>query len=194
MTQTGAGQQQSMPIPGMQSPLGQGMQLGKKGVAMPVPGTGQKGKGKAMGLAAGQKGKQGGQQGMALMAPIPGMAPGAMAPGANLGAGAGAAASGMNGGLQAGSGTAGLGNQATEAIKATQDAKVVAQTNKEGDSTVRAVQGRARSEEATREKQEMIVDFIQVQEEALDEQALPLSRREHVLRYFTALRERFEQE
>lgn len=193
-TQPGSGQQQSLPIPGMQSPLGQGMQPGQKGQAMPVPGSGQKGKGQAMGLAAGQQGNQGAAQGMALSAPIPGMAPGAMAPGANLGAGAGAAASGMNGGLEAGEGTAGLGNQSTEAIKATQDAKVVAQTNQDGDSTIRAVQGQARPEQAARERQEMAVDFIKVQEEALDEKALPLSRREHVQRYFTALRKRFEQE
>ena len=194
MPLTGAGQQQSLPIPGMQSPLGQGMQAGQMGQAMPVPGAGQKGKGQAMGLAAGQQGKQGASQGMILSAPIPGMAPGAMAPGANLGAGAGSAASGMNGGLEAGTGTAGLGNQATDAIKATQDAKVAAQINQDGDTTVRAVQGQARAEQAARERQEAIVDFIQVQEEALDEQALPLSRREHVLRYFTALRERFEKD
>ena len=36
------------------------------------------------------------------------------------------------------------------------------------------------------------MEFLKVQEEALASDPLPLSRREHVLRYFTALRKRLE--
>ncbi len=190
--QQSIGTGQNLPIPGMQNPQGQGQQQGQQGgQAMPVPGTGQQGK-TQQGLAAGQQGQQsGGKQGMGLMAPIPGQTPGGGAPGAALGGGA-SASMGANGGNQAGTGTMGLGNQTTDAMKAAQDSKVVTQTNNEGDSTVRAVEGQTRSEQAQRERQETIVDFIAVEEEALDEAALPLSRREHVLRYFTALREEFE--
>lgn len=194
--QSQAGQQsigtgQNLPVPGMQNPQGQGQQQGQQGgQAMPVPGTGQQGQ-MQQGLAAGQGQQPGGKKGAGLMAPVPGQSPGGGAPGASLGAGASASV-GANGGNQAGTGTVGLGNQTTDAMKAAQDAKVVAQTNADGDSTVRAVEGQARSEQAQRDQQEMIVDFIAVEEEALDEAALPLSRREHVLRYFTALREEFE--
>ncbi|MCB1229095.1 MAG: hypothetical protein KDN19_02450 [Verrucomicrobiae bacterium] len=194
--QSQGGQQQSigtnMPIPGMQNPQGQGQQQGQQGgQPAPVPGTGQQGQ-MQQGLAAGQGQQPGGQQpGMGLMAPIPGQQPGAGMPGASLGAGA-SAAMGANGGNQAGTGTMGLGNQETEAMKAAQDAKVVTQTNNDGDSTVRAIEGQTRTEQAQRDQQDMIVNFIEVEEEALDEAALPLSRREHVLRYFTALREEFE--
>ena len=64
----------------------------------------------------------------------------------------------------------------------------------DGDSAVRAVEGGERSEMAERERQEQVVEFIKVEEEALDEQTLPLSRKDHVLRYFTALRDRFEEQ
>lgn len=188
--QQAIGTGQNMPIPGMQNQPGQGQQGQQAGQPMPVPGTGPQGQ--QQGLAAGQQGGQpGGKQGMGLMAPIPGQSPGGGAPGASLGGGA-TASMGANGGNQAGTGTMGLGNQTTESMKAAQDAKVAAQQNSDGDSTVRAVEGQARSEQAQRERQEMIVDFISVEEDALDEAALPLSRREHVLRYFTALREEFE--
>ncbi|MBL9155699.1 MAG: hypothetical protein JNK37_24700 [Verrucomicrobiales bacterium] len=183
---------QNMPIPGVQNPQGQGQQQGngQGSVAMPVPGTGQQGQtqqGMAMGQGQGQKPGQG----QGLMAPIPGMTPGSGAPGAGLGAmpGAGAASAG---GDQAGTGTAALGNQATEAMKATKSAQVVAQTNADGESTVKAIQGQERTEQVQRQGQEIVKEFIAVEEEAIDEQALPASRRDHVLRYFTAIRESFE--
>jgi len=77
-------------------------------------------------------------------------------------------------------------------MKATKSSQVVAQTNADGDSTVKAIQGQERTEQAQREGQQIVKDFIAVEEEAIDEQALPASRRDHVLRYFTALRESFE--
>lgn len=196
---TGGSQQPigtNLPIPGSQSPNGQGQQQGQGGVAMPIPGTGQQGK-VQQGLAAGQGNQPGGQQpgqGAGLLAPIPGQSPGGGMPGASLGGAAGGTTSmGAQGGNQAGTGTMGLGNQTSEAIKAAQDAKIVAQVNDDGDSTVRAIEGQARSEQAQRQRQEMLVDFIKVEEQALDGASLPLSRREHVLRYFTAIRESFEE-
>ena len=190
--QQAIGTGQNMPIPGMQNPQGQGQQQGQQGgQAMPVPGTGQQGK-MQQGLAAGQGQQPGQQSGGGLMAPVPGQSPGAGMPGASLGSAGASASVGANGGDQAGTGTMGLGNQTTEGMKAGQDSKVVAQINEDGDSTVRAIEGQARSEQAQRQQQETVVEFIKVQEEALDESALPLSRRDHVLRYFTALREEFE--
>lgn len=194
------GSQQSigtnLPIPGSQSPQGQGQQQGKAGgPAMPIPGTGQQGS-MQQGMAAAQQGGQnpGGQApGAGLMAPIPGQNPGGAMPGAGLGGTPGGSTSmGAQGGNQAGTGTMGLGNQTSDAIKANQDSQVVAQMNDDGDSTVRAVEGQARAEQVQRQRQEMVVDFLKVEEQALDEASLPLSRREHVLRYFTALREEFE--
>ena len=45
-----------------------------------------------------------------------------------------------------------------------------------------------RSEASGRSARDIAIDFLKVQEEALASEPLPLSRREHVLRYFTALR------
>lgn len=100
----------------------------------------------------------------------------------------------LPGGLQPGVGTSDPAGEATEATAATQQGNVAAQINTDGESTVRAVEGGTRQELATRSRREMAVDFLNVQEEALDEQTLPLSRREHVLRYFNAIRRQFEGE
>ncbi|MCB1237039.1 MAG: hypothetical protein KDM91_18365 [Verrucomicrobiae bacterium] len=189
-----SGQSQQMPIRGAQNPQGQGQQQGQPGgLAMPVPGTGQKGQ--QQGLAMGQPGQGSGQKsGSGLLAPIPGQNPGGGSPAAGLGAPGAAGGQSAAGGDQAGQGTAAIGKQESEIAKAARDAKVVAQVNQDGESTMRAVEGKFREEKAQRTQQEVIVDFIKVQEEALDEQALPLSRRAQVQRYFNALRERFEKD
>ncbi|MDF1701706.1 MAG: hypothetical protein P1V36_11175 [Planctomycetota bacterium] len=49
-----------------------------------------------------------------------------------------------------------------------------------------------RTESSGRSKRDIAIEFIKVQEEALASEPLPLSRREHVLRYFTALRKQLE--
>ncbi len=51
-----------------------------------------------------------------------------------------------------------------------------------------------RRERSTRSKRDIAIEFLKVQEEALASEPLPLSRREHVLRYFTALRKQLESE
>jgi hypothetical protein len=192
-----------LPIPGIQNqPLGAGQM--QQGGAAPVPGSknAQQGKGKGQGkgkqMAMGQgKGKKSGAPG--LMAPVPGQGQGMKAPGAGLGASPGNGASGgapvaSAGGQDVGNGTTGLGANKTASQKAVRDSTVAAQINADGESTMRSVQGKTRQEAAERERQQAAVDFIKVEEQALDERALPLSRREHVLKYFTALRKRFEEE
>ena len=49
-----------------------------------------------------------------------------------------------------------------------------------------------RTEASGRSARDIAIDFLKVQEEALSSEPLPLSRREHVLRYFTALRKQLE--
>ncbi len=187
-----------LPIPGIQNqPLGAGQK--QQAAAAPVPGSknaqqGQ-GKGKGQGMAMGKGQKPGGQ---GLMAPVPGQGQGQMAPGAGLGGQQGnGAASGSAvasaGGQEAGSGTTNLGAEKTAAQKAARDSTVTAQINQDGESTMRAVQGKSQQESAQRQRQQAAVDFIKVEEEALDERALPVSRRDHVLKYFTTLRKRFEE-
>ena len=193
--------QSKLPIPGIQNqPLGAGQS--QKGGAAPVPGSknaqqnsGQ-GKGKGMAMTPG-KGKKQGAPG--LMAPVPGQGQGMMAPGAGLGGQQGngppgGASVSSAGGQEAGSGTTGLGANKTAAQKAVRDSTVTAQINQDGESSMRSVQGKMRQEATQRERQQTAVNFIKVEEEALDERALPLSRRDHVLKYFTALRKRFEEE
>ncbi len=207
MTQTPQGSQpgqtgapnQTLQAPGLQNMQTGQAQPGQKGQqAAPVPGSqgkqqpGQKGQ---QGLAAGQSGspKKPGKK-AALSAPIPGMNPGQGPSGASLGGQSQQGSLSSNGGLEAGNATAELGNDQSTAMKATDESTVQAQINEDGESTLRAVDGQARAEQAQVERREAAVNFIQVEEDALDEQALPLSRREHVLKYFTELRERFENE
>ena len=71
---------------------------------------------------------------------------------------------------------------------------VAAQINADGESTMRAVEGGTRQELATRARKDVAVDFLKVEEAALDEQPLPASRRQHVKRYFNAIRKSFEGE
>lgn len=165
------GQGKSLPMPGMKpGKAGQGKPM----TFAPVPGGA---KGTPVAIIPGQGNKPGGS----MVAPIPGTSGGmsSMMPGA--------------GGLQAGTGSAPMEQQETDAMKAERSGLVAAQVNDQGESAVRAVEGGERTELAERERQQQVVEFIKVEEDALDEQTLPLSRKEHVLRYFTALRDRFEE-
>lgn len=196
--QTGA-PSQKLQAPGLQNAQVGQPQAGQKGQqAAPVPGS----EGKAQadqkdqpGLAAGQSGslKKAGKK-AALSAPIPGMDPGQGPSGASLGGQSQQGTLSSSGGLEAGNATAELGSEQSTAMKAGDESTVQAQINEDGESTLRAVDGEARAEQAQVERREAAVDFIKVEEDALDEQTLPLSRREHVLKYFTELRERFENE
>jgi hypothetical protein len=98
-------------------------------------------------------------------------------------------------GLPPGKGTAELKGEETEAQETARQALVKAQTNQEGASRVRQVQGGAPGEEqATRGASAAAVEFLEAQEQALDESALPVARREQVRRYFNELRRRLENE
>lgn len=165
---------------------------GQESFSAPVPGEEPKDGKSGSGLGMSDTSREGEGSGGMLSAPVPGTEPGDASPGAGMSAAAGASSQSGQGGDQAGSGTAELVDDASEAIKATEDAKVVAQANQSGDSVLRSVEGQARSEKSDRSLQEVITDFIAVEEEALDEQSLPMSRKQHVLRYFSGIRQQFE--
>ena len=63
---------------------------------------------------------------------------------------------------------------------------------REGSSEMTAREPESRKETSTRSPRDVAIEFLKVQEEALSSEPLPLSRREHVLRYFTALRKQLE--
>ena len=183
---------QKAPVPGS-GQKGKGEKGEQQAFSAPVPGEGKKGDKGDSGFAQGKGNEKGkGKSGM-LSAPIPGMAPGQQSAAAALGAGdGGGQGNGSQGGDQAGEGTAELVDSPSDTLKAAKDSKVVAQINKSGDSTTRAIEGGARTEEAQLSRQEVMTNFIAVEEQALDGQPLPMSRRNHVLRYFSALRKEFE--
>ena len=80
----------------------------------------------------------------------------------------------------------------TEKQDTTGQSVVNAQRGNEGQSATRAVEGAVRGDRASRAGSELAVDFLQAEEAALDEMALPPARREQVRRYFTELRKRLE--
>lgn len=198
-----SGEVQKVPVPGAAPGEGEGAQGGKapggekgeQAFTAPVPGeSSQEGKsGSALGMS--DKSQKGEGEGGMLSAPVPGMESGQTAPGAGMTLGSGASSQSGKGGDQAGTGSAAMTEEAAaEALKATGDAQVAARAGAEGESTMKSIEGEARAEEAARSRQEIIADFIAVEEQALDDQALPLSRRQHVLRYFSAIRRQFEKE
>jgi len=179
-----SGQQNQMPQP--QDGKGQGQQQ-----PMMSMGQGQPGQ-------AGKQGQPGDGQPM-LLAPIPGGAkPDDKAPTIIItGDGAPPDPNGpmltMPGnGLPPGQGKADLNNTPTEKQSTGDQSVVRAQQNSEGQSTVRSVEGGARTEQSTRTSTQTALEAIQAEEAALDEAALPPARREQVRRYFNELRKRFE--
>lgn len=195
--------QQPAPVPGMasaegQQPGGDSGGEGKPGespaqqpnLSAPVPGESPPDSDAGEGGKPGEESRDGQGQGGQLAAPVPGSSDAANQSVAMSGGSSGQVGQGGN---EAGSGTAEMIDQETEALKYTRDSEVVAQVGK-GDSVVRAVQGQVRQEKATRSRQEVVTDFLAAEEQALDEQALPQSRRKHVLRYFSEIRRQFEAE
>ena len=76
----------------------------------------------------------------------------------------------------------------TKPLPANKIGVVNAQVSGEGPSQVRAVSPGEHHEQSSREARALAIEFLKVQEEALTEEPLPLTRQEQVLRYFTALR------
>jgi hypothetical protein len=96
-------------------------------------------------------------------------------------------------GLMPGQGANDKSNGDTTLQSKAKDSSVVnAQPNAQGPSSTRAVEGGIRSETATQVRKPSTAEFIQQQEAALDDAALPAARREQVRRYFQELRKRFE--
>ena len=193
--QTGDASGEKVPVPGSEPGKGEGGDQNSKGeqtFSAPVPGEKPSGDQSGSGLGASDQSREGKDKGGMLSAPIPGMDPGQSAPGAGLALGNGASSQSGQGGDQAGTGTAELVDSPSELIKAKGDAEVIAQRGREGESSIRSVEGEVRAETTTRSKQEVLTEFLEVEEQALDEQSLPLSRKQQVLRYFSALRAQFE--
>ncbi len=172
-------------------------------------GQGQQGQGQPQQMMVGQMGQAGkpgqpGQQGQQgtpmLMAPVPGQKLGDKPPEAFIlgdppndpSAGAPSITLNMPGGREPGVGKADLNNDPTAKQDSSGSAVVNAQQNTEGQSSVRAIEGGTRQESSTRTATQTAVDFIQAEEAALDDSALPPARREQVRRYFNELRRRFE--
>ncbi len=110
------------------------------------------------------------------------------APGGGAFAGAGSA-------LPPGAGAAEMKGEGTEALDHAKQSLVNASSTGEGASMLRQVEGGApRDEAAERTGAALTVEFLEAQEAALDESALPAARREQVRRYFNALRKRLEGE
>ena len=131
---------------------------------------------------------------------------GSQCPGSGSGSGAGAGAgttpvpgAGQQGqgagvgGLYAGHGSAPYSPSPTSPHKPSTTKTVSVPPAGEGPAQLREIEGQSHGEEAARSRQELAIDFITVQEEALSEEPLPVSRRDQVLRYFTELRRRLEQ-
>ena len=189
----GEGAIKAPPVPGtsQDDPSGEGGR--QQALKAPIPGEGD-----ANG-AGGSLAANGVEQGAgsSVQAPIPGMAPGDSearsvinAPGGEPGD---SSVSGQ-GGDQAGTGTAELVDTESAIHEAGSDSQVLAQINDDGESTFRAIDGEIRQEEVTRSRRDIAAEFIAVEEQALDGKSLPLSRRQHVVRYFSAIRQQFERE
>lgn len=165
----------------------------------PVPGTGQQQR--MMMAQPGGKNPPPKEGQPMLLAPIPGQQPGEKPPealllgpqGPNPGDGPKIGIA-TPGGKEAGQGRAELNADPTSPQNTANQAVVAAQQNNEGSSSVRAVEGGARTENASRSSSQIAIEALSSQEEALDEMPLPPSRREQVRRYFTELRKRFEKE
>lgn len=95
-------------------------------------------------------------------------------------------------GQQPGVGKADLNNTPTPKQSTGNQSVVQGQQNNEGQSTVRSVEGGARTEQSSRSATKAALESVQAEEAALDEAALPPARREQVRRYFNELRKRFE--
>ena len=190
----GEGEIKAPPVPGTSQDDPSGKGGGQPALKAPIPGEeGANGAGGS--FAANDSGEPGG--GSSVQAPIPGMAPGDSEARSVInapGGGPGDSSVSGQGGDQAGSGTAELVDTESAIHEAGSDSQVVAQVNDDGESTFRAINGEIRQEEVTRSRRDIATEFIAVEEQALDGKSLPLSRRQHVIRYFSAIRQQFERE
>jgi hypothetical protein len=132
-----------------------------------------------------------------LMAPVPGQDAGDKPPEMAIlmpgNAPNGGAVVGAGSGLPPGAGTSELKGEETAVPESGKSAMTTAQQTGEGASTLRQVEGGAPRDEAVSQGSAALsVEFMEAQEAAMDEAALPTARREQVRRYFNALRKRLE--
>jgi hypothetical protein len=92
------------------------------------------------------------------------------------------------GGLQAGRGSAAYGNSATKTADANKTVGARARIGAAGPTQLRDIEGQQHREETARVKQDAAVKLLQSEEASLADEPLPVSRRDQVLRYFTAIR------
>jgi hypothetical protein len=149
----------------------------------PIPGTTAPPPSATLTLQAPVPGEASPPSGPMLSAPVPGSnAPGA--PGQTAG---------LQPGLNAGEGTAPMTPAPSKTLASARDDRVATKVGAEGESQTRAVRGnQVRAEQATVATRQASGATGPVEESAMDEQALPASRREQVRRYFNALRESAE--
>ena len=167
-----------VPIPGANSNGPNAGQMPLPGGQAPIPGAGQvPGTGQTPGA-----GQMPGAGQTAGGAPVPGAGAGAGMGTGQSGAGAG------DGGHQAGHGSAPYGNSATNPLAATKSITAQAHIGDEGESRVRKIEGQPHREQVTREAANVALTFLRREEEALADEPLPISRRDQVRRYFSALR------
>lgn len=175
-----------VPIPGSNAPPAPGMgpaPMPGSGQT-PIPGTNPPGPGPG---AAGP-----GTPGPGNVPGTPGPGPGAAGPGGGHGPAVpvpGAPGPGAgDGGHFAGHGSAPYGNKKTNPLNPTGTGVVDAAVSGEGPSAVRSIERGMHREDTLRNSRDLAIEFIKTEEEALAAEPLPLSRRQQVLRYFTALR------
>ena len=87
-----------------------------------------------------------------------------------------------------------MGGGSRPGSRANRDERMSVAPRGAGPSHTRDIDGQPRSEGSSRSPQDITVEFLKAQEEALADDPIPLSRREQVLRYFTELRRRLEAE
>ncbi len=135
-----------------------------------------------------------------LLAPVPpgaeaGEKPPEMAVIMPGGAAGGGVVPGAGAGLPPGTGSPELkAGEGSDPATSSQQALVNAQSSREGASMLRQVEGGAPKQDEVAQSggAALTVEFLEAQEAALDEAALPPARREQVRRYFNALRQRLE--
>ncbi len=183
---SGAGGQEGQA--GQQGQAGQAGQAGPQGPQLSL-GEGNPNAGKG-----GEKPDEGTPM---LMAPVPGQDAGdkppemmVMMPGSSPSNGA---ILGAGSGLPPGSAKSEMKGEETAVPESVKSALAKAEKTGEGASSVRQVEGGAPREEGVGQGSAgLSVEFMEAQEAAMDEAALPMARREQVRRYFNALRKRLE--
>ena len=137
------------------------------------------------------------KEGPRLFAPVPGQPtsePPTMMLAMPAAPSGGAALNAPGAGLAPGKGsTQAFAGEQTDVAETARQVQVKAQQSGEGSSMLRQIEGGApREEDASQTASQLSVEFLEAQEAALDEAALPAGRREQVRRYFNALRKRLE--